>query len=267
MAASSSSSAEMPESREVGFHPSVVGRTGLSKMADDSFTEGLRLQLLQGRHAVILIVDPNTGKVVDSLSSAPEMTNTVAEIKMFCEAPDSAMSQDLDKILGKRKSFATTADESRGQRSRTEKMPSRSEFLSQSIAYCKKFFGTIKPAVHATSNLKDMERYLRLYAERGHPIPSAVLSYLNNEIAEMLVESTPWEVPIIVTPPNGLSTLLPLMFDPLKPTSAVKQIFNLQVKDKNNVSIKERDGRKGVEATGRAAHARSANRSDSSGSG
>ena len=255
MAASSSSSAEISESKEAGFHPAVVGKQGLTKMAADSFTDGLLLQVLQGRHAIIMVVDPNTGKVVRSLCSAPELMTTATEMKTLCESNDSQMSKDLDKIHEKRKSFATTDNESRGSQSRIEKLPSRSQFLLDSMMHFKLFFGTIKPSVPESASVKKLEQYLRLYAERGHPLPAAVWSYLNNKFEEMQVESTPWELPIIVAPPEGLSSLLPLMFDPINPTSMTKKIFGLRAKDKN-VSMKQFDGRKGAAARGRALHAR-----------
>ena len=93
-----------------------------------------------------------------------------------------------------------------------------------------------------------MEKYLRQYVERGNPIPTAALAYLNNPEE---LETEDWEMPMQIQPPDTLADLLPLTFDPLNPTSMVKQIFGLR-KEGNIVRVNTTDGRKSEAAKERA---------------
>ena len=100
MSSSSSASGEIPESKEVGLHQAVVGIHGLSNMAEDAFKAGLRISLLQGKQVIILVIDPNKGKIENSHCSAPELKSTVTDLTMLCESKGSQMEKDCEKILG-----------------------------------------------------------------------------------------------------------------------------------------------------------------------
>ena len=86
-----------------------------------------------------------------------------------------------------------------------------------------------------------METYILKYHRRGNPIPPAALRHL---------QST--EVSMAVVPPPALLSVMPILFDPLKPSSLAKQTFNLQINDDQTVSVKTSDGRKSVAAKERA---------------
>lgn len=231
-----------------GRHPKCQ-TTQLRKLANDNFVEGMRAEMLQGHETVVLVIDRASGQVLRSMSSTPELNSVVEELEAGSKEPESTFKHCAERVLGKRKSFSTTRDEAVGKSAKKEKLMGRKEYLAAAVAHCKLFYGTIKPTVHEkSSTVKDMEKYLRQYYERGNPLPKNTVTYLTTSED---IEAEDWELPIQIQPPEPLADLMPLNFDPSNPTSMVKQIFGLR-KEGNIVRVNTTDGRKSEAAKERA---------------
>ena len=118
------------------------------------------------------------------------------------------------------------------------------------MAICKLLYGTLPAAVQYADSIRDVEDELRMYHARGNALPRGIEEYLEGPLSETKVPLPPLGSNV----PAHLKSLLPLVFDPIKPSSLSKNLFNLQQpKPGKAVTIKTKpDGRKGPEAQERA---------------
>jgi hypothetical protein len=266
------------ESHETGLHPALQNDR-LKTLLVQSKIKELEADLIclhkSLGHAVISFVcDVNTGVVLSSSVSSGEFRPVAEDFKSRASLQSSELSKASEMFSGvvnpttgaPRLPFlysAAVEDESTSKR-----LMGRHDCLLHEVKLCKLLFGKIKfnhsyllksgetktifgVLDHKSATISHCESYLRLYYERGNELSPSIFRYLNTLSA---VTSRPWPLPLSRMAPNALSTILPLYFDPLDPSTMAKSIWNLK-KDRESgvVTIKKSgdDKRKGDDAGGR----------------
>ena len=232
---------------EIGRHQAFTD-ADISKLAAPSYADALNCDSLMGKSTLVMTFDPNKKTLERVLTNAPELRTMVDGLMQHLNLKDSALHRACDEIVGTRAAIVERGNSNEGEAQR-RRLGSRHDYLERALATCKLQFGSISGAAQSNSTIEKVEETLRAYHARGNPLPRGVLRYLESADAEVRAPMPP----LGSTAPEALKKLVPLVFDPVNPSSLSKRLFNLQQAGRNKpVSIKTEDGRKTAEHAGRA---------------
>ena len=185
---------------------------------------------MMGHFTLVVTIDANTGKKVRVLYNAPELGLVAEAILKDGTRPGTPLFTACQRITGKEVAIDERVKNTEG----AERRADRSAYLQRCMATCKLLFGTLPKACKATASVDKIEKELRRYVAQGNPLSRGAMRYLKSAVAEV-TDAMP-DPKDTVDP--ALHPLLPLVFNPRKPSSFMKHKFNLQQDNKGNKEVK-----------------------------
>jgi hypothetical protein len=198
------------------------------------YAEGLRGDLLMGHFTLVVTVDANTGKKVRVLYNTPELGPVADAMLKDGTRPGTPLFTACQRITGKEVAIDERVKNTEDADKQKQRRADRSAYLQRCMATCKLLFGTLPKACKATASVDKIEKELRRYVAQGNPLSRGAMRYLKSAVAEV-TDAMPVEGSAV---DPALHPLLPLVFNPRKPSSFMKHKFNLQQDNKGNKQVK-----------------------------
>jgi len=212
----------------------LVLDTDLAKHRDAAYTDGLHCDVLEGHATIVLTWDPNTGRLVRTRYSDPELAEVAIDFERQADLPSSTVQLAMRKIVGELPFIGEGRKRNEGEAEKEARLAKRQTIMITTLKLMKQMYGTLPKATKAEASIERIEEELHRYHRRGNPLSIGVQRYLMSSDAESEDPLPEFGSEV----PAAFKDILPLVFDPRKISSMSKLIYRLR-QDKGGLAWKE----------------------------